>query len=1148
MTAAVRLPQALRLRLVGVVLIVCGLFAAAAAWMMNRGVQVEQQRLLADAQRYLESRLATLDQGWRDNAFAVVQQIDLWQAGTAPVSDEVRDSRLALWLVALLNHGDFTHAVIDDGAGRVLLRQGSRSQGAPPLPPGRRPLGWSWSEADATVYRVIDGGPLRLGDQTARLHLFAPLEPALLARLAYPGTEVEVRRGTRLVARSPVTTAPAAHAVSTPVTWGDGPETPQVQVLRRFEPTIHAAELLVSAALGAALLLASGWLVLGRWVRTQALRARALQQAAGAFDAAQGHLAPAQAAEVARVAAEPDAIGAVAADMGRMMARIAESQQALQAANSSLEQRVDERTGQLAAANDALAASERFMRTVTDATPTMIAYWDRDERCRFANAAHGPVFKRRPEELHGMPLRELLSAPMYAQIEGAVRDALAGRGGAVQARSLGADGRPARRRVEFSPDVVDGVVRGFVAVSSDVSELQQAQDQLAELNVELVRRAHQAEEATRAKSAFLANMSHEIRTPMNAILGLTHLLARDTHDALQHERLRNIDGAARHLLQVLNNILDLSKVEAGKVVLEQVEFDRDELMSRVFELVAGQAREKGLELVLDTDHLPPRLRGDPTRLAQMLVNLLGNAVKFTEHGWVRLRADLLREDAKDLHLRFEVRDTGVGIAPDDQARLFQAFEQADVSTTRRHGGTGLGLALTRHLAVLMGGQVGLSSEPGRGSCFWFTARLGRAAEAGERAEPLALDGLRVLLVDDLAEDRAALADRLDAMGLQVTTLASGDEALRHVPAELAQGRPYDVLLVDWRMPEPDGIQTLQGLRAALGNGMPPAVLVTAFDDPLMWQQARSVEVDAVLVKPITASSLLDTLTRLLRRASAPLPVARLAAGQAESWLRERHHGQRVLLVEDNPVNQEVSREMLRNAGLVVETADNGETAVALATSRNYDVVLMDVQMPLLDGLQATRRIRQRRGRGLPIIAMTANAFGEDREACLAAGMNDHVPKPTDPQTLFATLLRWLPLPPAAAGASDQRPTADDAAALHERLAGVPGLDLAVARRYSGERMDTLLRVLGGFARHYAGGVPALVAADATAEQRRIASHGLRGACAVAGFGALADRLVALELTADDTPPTPQQLAAAQAIDAELRAAAAALLAALGGRV
>ena len=380
-----------------------------------------------------------------------------------------------------------------------------------------------------------------------------------------------------------------------------------------------------------------------------------------------------------------------------------------------------------------------------------------------------------------------------------------------------------------------------------------------------------AEVANRAKSSFLANMSHEIRTPMNAIIGLTHLLSRDTPDALARERLDKIDQAAKHLLHVINDILDLSKIEADKMTLENIEFSLDDMLSRVFEMVRHSAEGKGLELIIDTDHLPSRMRGDPTRLSQSLINLLGNAVKFTAHGWVRLRGELLARRDDRLHVRFEVQDTGEGIAADRQAHLFQAFEQADSSLTRRHGGTGLGLALLKRFAAMMGGEVGLYSELGQGSTFWFTAWLGCAQETGETPSPLASDGLRALLVDDLAEARSALADRLAMLGLQVDAVPSGAAALVKVDAEMAVGRPYDLLVVDWRMEAMDGIETLRHVAHKLGAGMPPSILVSALDDRDMRQQARMLGCDAVLIKPVTASALQDAVARVLRLQGAVRP-------------------------------------------------------------------------------------------------------------------------------------------------------------------------------------------------------------------------------------------------------------------------------------
>ncbi|MFO1338206.1 MAG: response regulator [Burkholderiaceae bacterium] len=517
-------------------------------------------------------------------------------------------------------------------------------------------------------------------------------------------------------------------------------------------------------------------------------------------------------------------------------------------------------------------------------------------------------------------------------------------------------------------------------------------------------------------------MSHEIRTPLNAIIGLNHLLAREARDTLQRSRLAKVDTAAKHLLQVINDILDLSKIEAGKVVLEDFEFSLDDVLTKAFGMVSDRARDKGLELILDADHLPGRVRGDPTRLSQALINLLTNAVKFTDQGWVRLRGEVLASRSGRLHLHFEVADTGAGIAPEHLPHLFDAFEQGDSSTTRRHGGTGLGLALTRHIARLMGGDVSVTSRPGEGSCFAFNAWLAPGAVAGESAAPVELAGLSVLLVDDLPEAVKVLSERMEMLGLQVDALTDPQAAPAHLAERMAAGRPFDLIMLDWRMGPPDGLQLLRQLRDQLGAATPPCVVVSAYDEEILWREASRLQVDAVLLKPITPSTLHDTLVRLMRGQGADVAGLDSQPGGAEVMLRTRHRGQRILLAEDNPINQEVTAELLANAGLLVETAENGASAVELATTRPYDLVLMDMQMPVMDGLEATREIRRRLGSALPVVAMAANAFGEDRTACLAVGMNDHVAKPVDPEALYATLLRWLPLL-AAVGAAGSRSSA-----------------------------------------------------------------------------------------------------------------------------
>jgi len=824
-------------------------------------------------------------------------------------------------------------------------------------------------------------------------------------------------------------------------------------------------------------------------------------------------------------------------------------------------------------AEESQRRSRAQLATFVREAPNMMAMLDRDMKYLATSARWLQAYGKGRDDLTGVD-HYVFHPDQPAAWRDVHRRALAGE--AVRNDEdlwQGADGVEHWLRWAVLPwRYADGAIGGIVIAADEITPLVQARRALeshqaeleaqvaertadiAEMQSELARRAEEAETANRAKSAFLANMSHEIRTPMNAIIGFTHLMARDTRDTLQRERLEKVDDAARHLLQVINDILDLSKIEAGKMVLEDVEFALDEVLSRSFDLVGARARDKGLELVVDSDAVPERLRGDPTRLSQALINLLSNAVKFTARGWVRLRGELLREAGSRVLVRFEVRDTGEGIAPERQGALFSAFEQADASTGRRHGGTGLGLALTRHIAAMMGGEVGVTSTPGEGSTFWFTAWFERAGEAGERAAPIALAGLRALLVDDLPEALAAIGDRLRNLGLDVDAQPGGAEALAATHVAMAAGRPYDVLLVDWRMAPMDGIETLQALRAALGDALPPCLLVTAHDEPAMWQQARAAGCEAVLVKPITASALHDALVRVLRgRAPGPLLARASAAGEAEELLRRRHAGQRVLLVEDNPVNQEMAVELLRRSGLVIETTDDGARAVELATTRRYDLVLMDVQMPGTDGLAATRLLRQRSGRALPVIAMTANAFDEDRAACLAAGMNDHVAKPVDPELLYATLLRWLPLPAApggidaaAAGAGPAESRAE--APLLERLGAVAGLDLERALRNVGGQQGSLERVLRAFVDAYRDGAPTLVDAVGAADAARVRAlcHSLRGACLAVGAVNLQRALETVEAVLARPDETLQLATAVRRVHDELRTLSTALATTLDG--
>jgi len=559
--------------------------------------------------------------------------------------------------------------------------------------------------------------------------------------------------------------------------------------------------------------------------------------------------------------------------------------------------------------------------------------------------------------------------------------------------------------------------QGFAGTFEDVTAERAAIDEMA-------RARALAEDAANTKAAFLANMSHEIRTPMNAVIGMTHLALKAGPPPGVRDYLLKIHGASQHLLSVINDILDFSKLEAGKTVLEHDAFELELLLEELIAVFGERIARKGLEFIVRIKpDVPRQLIGDAFRIKQILINLINNAIKFTEKGHVSVLVSATECTDAQAWLHFAIGDSGIGLSEAQRQDLFESFHQADTSTTRKFGGTGLGLAISRGLARLMQGDITVDSTPGAGSTFAFTARLA----VGDKPGPTYLDnpdlrGLHTLIVDDNPQAREVIEEMSLSMGFTPHSVASGQEALEEAERAEHDGQPYDLILLDWKMPDMDGIQVAHKLPERLGHAAPATVMVTAFDRDEVTAAAAREGVREVLTKPVTPSALFNAVIRQFGgpRKDTPQAPARLEALVPHPEFQ----GIRVLVAEDNELSQEVAKGLLQVLGLEADIAENGALAVEMARKTPYGLIFMDMQMPVMDGLAATREIRRSATpTDLPIIAMTANAMAGDRQRCLEAGMNDHIGKPIDPHKLVAILQKWLPQPATMASAETREATA-----------------------------------------------------------------------------------------------------------------------------
>jgi PAS domain S-box-containing protein len=773
----------------------------------------------------------------------------------------------------------------------------------------------------------------------------------------------------------------------------------------------------------------------------------------------------------------------------------------------------------------------RKLSRATENSPASVVITDKDGSIEYVNPTFCKVTGYTSEEAIGNNPRVLKSGNLpqsfYKNLWDTILSGKTWRGDFINKNKSGED---YWESASISPiKNNEGEISHFVAVKQDITERKHMEE-------ELIRARRAADDANKAKGDFLANMSHEIRTPMNAVIGMAHLALKTDLSPKQRDYVKKIQSSANALLGIINDILDFSKIEAGKMDIEAVDFNLEDVMDNLANLVTVKAQEKeDLEVLFNTNWGVPRfLVGDPLRLGQVLINLANNAVKFTDSGEIVVSSELLKQNDDRVTLKFSVRDTGIGLTEEQAGKLFQSFSQADTSTTRKYGGTGLGLAISKKLVNMMGGEIWVESEYGQGTTFSFTAGFGLGKERAEKrfvASP-DLRGTKALVVDDNVTSRKILQGMLESFTFDVTVAASGAEGISELE-NAPQDQPFELVVMDWKMPEMDGIQAAERIKSHPDLiKIPAIIMVTAYGREEVMQQAGQVGLDGFLLKPVSPSLLFDATMQAFGEA-VPEKSRVGRRDQKEADVLKHLKGARVLVVEDNEINQQVAREILEGAGLNVSLAGNGQEAIDAIKKNEYDAVLMDVQMPVMDGYTATRKIRERetevRGQktedrkegsalspqssALPIIAMTAHAMAGDADKSMAAGMSDHITKPIDPDQLFFTLKKWIQPDKNRIQAEAPEVSAEAIATdVSERAAeefphSLPGFDLEDGLKRLQWNEKLYRKLLHDFSAKYAGAADeirqALDAKDF--EQAHSLVHNLKG---LAGNLAATDLLAA----------------------------------------